>query len=195
MVQVARQVWVPNMVTRQVPVTVNQSQLVSEPYTYTVTSCRNETRVAKDIVTDYVPETKTRDVSYTVCVPQTRKVTVNQQQMVPEKYTYNVTSCKNETRVAKDIVTDYVPETKTRDVSYTVCNAVNKSENYNVTEMQCVTEQQVVTDNVTVPVCVQKLIEVNVCRMVPTTVTRMVPCGAAAPAANCAPCAAGQISP
>ncbi len=41
---VCRRVWVPNIVTEQIPVTTYQNQKSTQEYTYTVTLCRTETR-------------------------------------------------------------------------------------------------------------------------------------------------------
>ena len=64
------QCWVPNVVTEQVPVTVWKAQMVEEPYTYQVVTCRPEARQVTRRVAKPVYETMTRNVTHTVAVPK-----------------------------------------------------------------------------------------------------------------------------
>ena len=114
-------VWVPNIVKKQVDVTVQKPQVTDEPYTYSVVVCKPETRTRTVNVCDYVSEQLSRDVSYTVCVPKQEEVTVNRPKMFEEPYNYTVTVCKPETRTRTVNVCSYVSEQLTRDVPYTVC--------------------------------------------------------------------------
>ena len=85
-----KSVWVPNIVTEEVPYTVYRQQMESVPYTYTVTVCKPETRTRTVPVTTYNTEERTRNYTVTVCKPETRTRTVN------------VVECKTETANATD---------------------------------------------------------------------------------------------
>ena len=174
-VSILQRVWIPKIVDRQETVTVNRAQMVDEKYTYDVTVCRPEKRSETLNVTEYVPEQKSRDVQYTVHVPKQETVTVNRAQMVDEAYTYEVVVCRPELRTKTEMVTEYVREPKSREVQYTVCVPQKKTEQYQVTVYKCVAENRVETYNVQVPVCVERDIQVRVCRMIPKTVVYKVP--------------------
>ena len=62
------QVYVPNIVQEQVPVTVYKPQFVEEAFTYQVVTCRPEQRTVTEQVAKPVYETQTREVSYVVPV-------------------------------------------------------------------------------------------------------------------------------
>jgi hypothetical protein len=63
-------VWIPRVVTEEVPVTVYKPQFVEEPYTYEAVICRPETRQITERVAKPVWETKTREVSCVVGIPK-----------------------------------------------------------------------------------------------------------------------------
>jgi hypothetical protein len=113
--QHTHQVWRPNVVTEQVPVTVWRNQMVQEPYEYTVTVYRPEERVQRVKVCEYVTEERSRDVQFTVCVPtqqtRTRNVT-----------TYRVVT---EPRVENYVV--QVPHVVSREVDVMVCRMVPRT--------------------------------------------------------------------
>ena len=56
---VCRKVWVPNVVTKQVPVTVCRTVMEEQPYEYCVTVCKPETRTCQVRVCDYKTEVRT----------------------------------------------------------------------------------------------------------------------------------------
>jgi YTV len=99
------EVWVPNIVTEQVPITVYKPQNYQENFNYQVTVCHPEQRTITQQVAKPVYETRSRQVNYTVPVakqierqvPQTtlRQVTenkvVNYTVMVPQKIERQVT--------------------------------------------------------------------------------------------------------
>ena len=88
-----KRVWVPNVVTEQVPYTVNKAVWEDVPYEYTVTVNRPETR------TRTVPVTRMRTEQ------RTRMVTVNR--------------CRQEERSREVPVTTYKTEQRTRTVPVT----------------------------------------------------------------------------
>ena len=61
-------------------------------------------------------------------------------------------------------------ESRTREVSYTVCVPQERTRTYNVTTYDCVTEQVPETYTVCVPVQTMKEVQVQVCQQVPVTV-------------------------
>jgi len=117
------QVWVPKMVTQQVPVTVYKPQYSQEPYDYQVLTHRPETQTVNVQVPKPVYETQSREVSFYVPVPKQierqvprttlrpvvedkvvnytvmvshqveRPVTVPVCTMVPKQVTYTIPSC------------------------------------------------------------------------------------------------------
>ncbi len=107
-------VWVPQIVTKDVPFTVCRNELVQEPYEYYVTVCKPEKKTRQVRVCDYVHEKQSREVNYTVCVPKT------------ETKTENVTTyrCVAEPKVID--VTVMVPHTVEKQVPVRVCRMVPK---------------------------------------------------------------------
>jgi hypothetical protein len=99
------------------------------------------------------------------------QVIVQKQQLFDEKYTYNVTLCKNETRSRTVNVCEYVQQEKTRNVQYTVC--VPKVENYVVNKATQVDEEY--TFNVTVCKPETRTRTVTVCDTVEEVQVRQVP--------------------
>jgi hypothetical protein len=63
-------VWVPNVVTEQVQVTVYKPQFVEQPYTFQAVICRPEQRQVTQRIARPVYETKTREVTVTAFVPK-----------------------------------------------------------------------------------------------------------------------------
>ncbi len=141
---VCRRVWMPNVVEKQVDVTVYKQVVEDVPYEYCVTVCKPETRTETVKVCSYTDEERT-------C---TRKVC-----------TY-----KPETRTQTYQVCKYVHETQAREVTCTVYVPQQKTETCTVTVYDMVPEERQVTYNVCVPEVVEKEINVCVCRMVPKTI-------------------------
>jgi hypothetical protein len=126
---VCRKVWCPNIVEEQITCTVYKQQIVEEPCEYQVTVCHPEkrTRTVKVCnmkqevrtqichVTNYETEVVTKEVPYTVCVPQqkTWTETVTTYQQVPEEVTRTVTVC--------------VPVQVEKEVQVNVCHMVPKT--------------------------------------------------------------------
>jgi hypothetical protein len=110
----AHKVWVPQVVKKDVLVTVCRNELVQEPYDYVVTVCKPETKTRQVKVCDYVREQKSREVTYTVCVPKT------------ETKTENVTTykCVAEPKVVN--VTVMVPHTVEKQIPVQVCRMIPK---------------------------------------------------------------------
>ncbi len=137
---VCRLVWVPKLVTKQVPVTVCDQVEVEEPYEYTVTVCHPETRTCQVRVCDYKTETRTRMVR--VCEYRTEMRTRTYQECT------------------------MVPQEVTRQVPYTVCVPKMVTCTRPVYECKLVPYQKQITYMVCVPHEVQREVDVCVCRMV-----------------------------
>jgi len=110
-----KKVWVPNIVEEQIEVTCCKPVLVEEPYEYCVTVCKPETRTRTCKVREYVKEEKTREVQYTVCVPQQKTVT---RQVC-------VVKCVPEEKVVTYKVR--VPHRVQKEVQVRVCKMVQKT--------------------------------------------------------------------
>jgi hypothetical protein len=170
---VCRKVWVSNVVTEQVPVTACERQITEEPYTYTVTVCKPETHTRKVKVTKYEQQTKQRTVKVCKYETQTKTRPVQVCKYVEETKTrvVNVTECVAEEKTREVKHTVCVPEKKSRTVNVTTCVPEKKSRTYKVTTCKIETEEKTETYKVSVPVQVQKEIDVTVCKMVAQTVT------------------------
>jgi hypothetical protein len=114
------QVWQPNVVTEQVPVTVWKPQFVKEPYTYTDIVCRPETREVTERIPKPVYEAKSREVAYVVPVPK------QVERRVPRTTFRQVT----EEKVVNNTV--MVPHRVERQVQVPVCTMVPKQISYTV---------------------------------------------------------------
>jgi hypothetical protein len=141
---VCRRVWVPNVIVKQVDVTVYKQIVEQVPYEYHVTVCKPETRTGTVKVCSYNTEERTR--------------------------TRRVCSYKPETRTQTYQVCRYVHETQARNVTCTVYVPQQKTDTYTAIVYDTVPEERQVTYNVCVPEVVQKTINVRVCRMVPKTI-------------------------
>jgi len=107
-------VWLPNVVTEQVPVTVWKPQFSEEPYTYTEMVCRPETREVTEHIPRRVYETKTRQVA--CLVPVAKQV----ERRIPRTTFRQVT----EEKVVNYTV--MVPHHVQRQVQVPVCTLVPK---------------------------------------------------------------------
>jgi hypothetical protein len=108
-------VWVPHVVTRQVPVTVMQPNYVEEPYEYMVCVMRPEQRTCKVRVPEHHFETKTREV--TCMVPEPKQV----------KRMVDVVTYKHVPEKKVEHYTELVPYTVKKDIYVPVCKMVPKT--------------------------------------------------------------------
>lgn len=129
----------------------------------------------------WVPNVVEEQVTVTVCRPQ----------IVEEPCEYLVTVCKPEIRTCTVRVCDWKQEVRTmrcpvttyetdvvqKEVAFTVCVPQQKTWTETVTCYETQAQQVTRTITVCVPHQVQKEVQVNVCRMVPTTVQVPVQCG------------------
>lgn len=113
-------VWVPSIVKMEVPMTVCKMTMVEEPYTCEVTVCKPTVKTITEKVCSYKRETKSREVSYTVCSPKEVEKTFYQTVCKKVPFEKEVSYCEmeavNETREVQ------VPETTMveKEVTYTV---------------------------------------------------------------------------
>jgi hypothetical protein len=113
-------VWVPNVVTKTVPVTVMRPQMERQTYTYFATECRPERRTKTVQHCRYVAEPRTREVTETICVPK----------MVTQ--TCNVTRVRMEPVTKTLQYTAMVPHQVQKEVQVRVCKMVKKTVQVNV---------------------------------------------------------------
>lgn len=191
---VTRKVWVPNVVTEEVPVTtttmqkdvvsytVYEQQTEEVPYQCTTIVYKPETRTGTKQVVDYVTETRTRTRKQVEYKDETRTRTRKE------------LSYESVTKTETYPVVTYTNETRTKEVSYTYNVPEVTQEAYEVTRHDTVCEDEVEEYTVSVPVCVMKEVQVQVCKMVPRLVEEVIyPCGSgSAGMAAGAGCGAGD---
>ncbi len=174
---VSRRVWVPNVVTEEVPVTemVTETQVVSYtafeqqteqiPYECTYLVYVPEQRTGTRKVVEYVDETRTR----------TRKVVEYNEEA--RTRTRKELSYKQETKTQTVPYVTYTTENRTKEVSYVVKVPETKVEPITRTRYDTVNEEITEEYTVRVPVASAKEVQVQVCRMVPKLVpTTIYPC-------------------
>lgn len=174
---VSRRVWVPNVVTEQVPVVENVSETQEVTYTafeqethqvpyectYLVYAPEQRSGVRK--VVDYTNETRTRTRKVVQYSEETRTRT-------RKELTY-----KQETRTETVPYVTYTTETRTKEVTYTVNVPETKVEPITTTRYETVSEEITEEYTVQVPVATSKEVQVQVCRMVPKLVpVTIYPC-------------------
>lgn len=142
---VCQKVWVPKLVTKEVPVTVCKQIVVDEPCQYNVTVCKPVTKTCKVRVCRYETQTRTRMV--------------------------RLCDYKTEIRTRTYQECTLVPQEVTRQVRYTVCVPKTVTRTRAVTECRLVPYEKQVTYMVCVPRQVQKEMDVCVCRMVQKTIS------------------------
>lgn len=171
---VARQVWVPNVVTEDVSVVENvpQSQEITYtvyeqrseqvPYEATSVSYRPEPRTGTRKVVNYVPEKRTRTRKVVSYQDETRTRTLRQ------------ASYEQKTRTDTIPVVSYTTEKRTKDVTYTVNVPETQVEPFTATRYETVEEvvNEQYTERVAVPV--SKEVQVQITRMVPKLVAYQV---------------------
>jgi len=193
-----QRVWVPNVVTENVPVTTmsNQSQTVhytvyeqrSEqiPYECTRVVYRPEQRTGTKKSVHYEDEERTR-------MRKVVKYTEEKRTRMRKQLTY-----KTVTKTETVPQVSYKTEKRTKEVSYTYNVPEYTTEAYEVTRNDRVCEEQVEEYTVCVPYVVAKEQQVQVCKMVPklveTTVNHCCEGSAASAGAPCGGCDAAAGS-
>ncbi len=193
---VTRRVWVPNVVTEEVPIveSVSQSQEVAYtvfeqhteqiPYDYTYLVYRPEARTGTRKVVNYVEESRTRN----------RKVVQYNDEI--RTRTLKKLSYKQETRTETIPVVSYTTEKRTKEVSYTFNVPETKVEPFTSTRFETVNEEVSEQYTVSVPVATTKEVQVQVCRMVPKLVpVTIYPCAEVQQAGGCANGCGGSPTP
>jgi hypothetical protein len=137
-------VWVPKLVHKQEPYTVNTCETVRVPYEYQVKLERPEVRTKYDKVRTMVPTE------------------------VP--YSYEVCLTRYETRTRFIDLYKYVPEVRTRTVYETVWVPRQKTETYCETVYRRVAVKRIVKERFDVPVYTTRDVPVRICRLIPKTV-------------------------
>ncbi len=165
-----RRVWVPSVVTEEVPVvtntvqneevsyTVYEQQSTQVPYECAYVVYRPEARTGTKKVVEYVSEPRTR----------TRKV-VNYTEEQRTR-TRRVLSYTTQTKQETYPVVTYKTEKKTKDISFTINVPTQSVEPFQSTRYETVTEDVVEEYIVNVQVPTTKEVQVQVCKMVPKLV-------------------------
>lgn len=164
---VTRCVWVPNIVQREVEITVHEWQTTDEPYEYEVAVC--------------TPQVQKRIVN--VCRLQTSQV----------PYEYEVTTYRREEKVCQKQVCDMERVMEKRQVTEQICVPRKRMVDYEVTTCECIVEDVKEQFKVCTPVVTETEVPVQVCRMVekkimvpaPTCCQAAPACSSCAPAASC----------
>ena len=120
---VCKKVWVPNCVTKEVPVTVCKQVVEDQPYEYNVTVCKPETRTCQVRVCNFETQTKTRTVTVCEYETETRTRTYQTCKMVPEQMTKEVqyTVCVPKTETPDPDRHRVQHGSYEKEVTYTVC--------------------------------------------------------------------------
>ncbi len=167
---ISRQVWVPNVVTEEVPLgesttqteeiayTVYEQKSEQIPYECTYIVNRPEQRKATRKVVDYKDETRERTRKAVKYVDETRTRT-------RKELTY-----KTETKQETYPVVNYKTEKKTKDISFTINVPEQIVEPYQSVRYDQVAEDVVEEYTVSFQVPTMKEAKVQVCRMVPKLV-------------------------
>lgn len=109
-----QRVWIPEVKTTEIDVTVHKIVCEDQPYECEVTVCRPEKKTCTQRVCTYRCETQTRDVQYTVCVPE-------------KKSGIRTVTCCRPVMEEKDVqCTVMVPHKVEKDVQVCVCRMVEK---------------------------------------------------------------------
>lgn len=181
MATTTRRVWVPSVVTEEVPVvtntiqneevayTVYEQQSTQVPYESTYVVYRPDQRTATKKVVEYVAEPRTR----------TRKVV----SYTDEKRTRTrrVLSYTTQTKQETYPVVTYRTEKKSKEISYVVNVPTQSVEAFQTTRYETVTEDVLEDYVVSVQVPTTKEVQVQVCKMVPKLVAYTFnPCASAA---------------
>lgn len=203
---VCRRVWVPNVVTEEVPVVENVSR--TQEITYTAFEQQTEQIPYECTYLVYVPEERsgTRQVVDYIDETRTRTRKVVQYNEETRTRTRKELSYKQETRTMTVPYVTHTTQTRTKEVSYTVNVPETKVEPITTTRFDTVNEEISEEYTVRVPVPTTKEVQVPVCRMVPKLVpVTIYPCSVAgsalqgcAPASGCAGCSgspAATVSP
>ena len=109
-----QRVWVPEVVQKDIEVTVHKVVCEDQPYEYEVTVCKPQKKTCTQRVCTQKWVTKTRDVQYTVCVPEKKTGT------------RWVTCCKPVMEEKEVQCTVMVPHKVEKDVQICVCKMVEK---------------------------------------------------------------------
>lgn len=167
---VSRRVWVPSIVTENVPVV--ESQTSTEQVAYTAFETQTEQVPFECTYVVYAPEQRsgTRQVVDYVNETRTRSRKVVQYSEETRTRTHRELSYTQQTRTETIPYVTYTTEKRTKEVTFTVNVPQTKTEPFTTTRYDTVCEE--VTEEYTVRVAVpsSKEVQVQSCRMVPKLV-------------------------
>ncbi|MEZ6076400.1 MAG: hypothetical protein R3C56_12295 [Pirellulaceae bacterium] len=186
---VSRRVWVPNVVTENVPVVENQSK--TEVISYTAFETQTEQVPYECTYVVYVPEqrTGTRQAVDYVNETRTRNRKVVQYSEETRSRTHRELSYTTQTRTETIPFVTYSTEKRTKEVTYQINVPQTKTEPFTTTRFDTVVEDVTEEYTVRVPVLTSKEVQVQVCRMVPKLVpVTIYPCSGSAGNSCCLGC-------
>jgi hypothetical protein len=169
---ICKRMWVPKIVTHQVPCTTYRPRYSQIPYTYHCTVLKPEARVRTMRVCDYKTEMRSRTdrvCSYRL-EKRSRPVRLCDYKTEVRSRVDRVCSYRCEARSRQIPVTSYRTEMRHRDVQYTVCVPEQRTVNETVTTYKCVPYQVQQNYSVCVPYQVPRVVQHRVCHMVAKTV-------------------------
>jgi hypothetical protein len=195
MQMVSKQVWVPNVVTEEVPVvsststneeityTVFEQQSEQIPYECTYIVNKPEVRTGTRQVVDYKMETRERTRKQVKYVDETRTRTRKELTYTTEK--------KSETYP----VVTYTTEKKTKEISFTFNVPETTTTPVQTTRYEQVAEEVVEEYTVAVQVPTMKEVQVQVCKMVPKLVPYTYsPCSTASTSTQSGSTSCGSVA-
>jgi hypothetical protein len=163
---------------RTVQCTVCKPVMTTEQREITVMVPTPEKRQGTRVVCRMVPVTEKR----TVCECQDGKMvnrevecTVMRPQSEEVPYEFMYTAYRPEKRTVAVQLCNFAYETQAREVPYTVCIPQLKKITRPIMTCRLVSEERTFTQTVNVPYTEQQEVEVQVCKMVPKTITCKVP--------------------
>lgn len=165
-----QRVWVPNVRTEEQVVV--DSKVETQEVEYTVYEQHEEQIPYECTYLAYETQERTgtkKKVEYTK-VPRERTVKVVEYVDEPRTGSRKVLSYKDEIKTEKYPVISYRTEPATKDITWEEREPVYRVEPYMVTRQQRIEDQRIETYTARVPVPVEKLVDVQVCKMIPTVV-------------------------
>ena len=189
-----KRVWVPNIVTETVPVVEKTTQ--TQEIKYTVFEQRSEQIPYTCTTILYKPETREGMKKEVVYEPQTRTRTRKKAEYIEETRTRvnKVLKYEDVSRTETYPVVTYETQTKTKEISYTVNVPEYTTETYTVTRHDCVVDEKIEEYTIKVPVPVVKLVDVQVCKMVPQLVEEKFSCASSSTQSASSGCGCGTTT-
>jgi hypothetical protein len=163
---------------RTVQCTVCKPVMTTEQREVTVMVPTQEKRQGTRVVCRMVPVTEKRTICECQCGEMVKRevectVMRPKSEEVPYEFTY--TSYHPENRTVPVQICNFAYETQAREVPYTVCIPQQKKITRQIVTCRLVSEERTFTQTVNIPYTEQQEMDVQVCKMMPKTITCQVP--------------------